>query len=133
MKPGAGSDEAAIDQQTARKSLRRFSVPLLLTGQADRAELDAVRQSIDRGTGVLIPSDPHREQITAAETMFSQAERMITADPIGAQEVIALAPDADGLESRPRSGQAPKYLFYSLLDDLALPWTISGMPRPNSD
>jgi hypothetical protein len=91
--------------------------------EVNRAELEAVRQSVDRGTGVLLPSDPQRQRIAGAETVFSQVERMLTADPIGAQETLALWHQSlTGLCQRPgheldrRQQTRPAY---SLLDDLA--------------
>jgi hypothetical protein len=91
--------------------------------KAGREELDVLRRSIDQGTGVLLPSDPHHEEIARAETMFVQAEGMIAADPIGAAEVIARSRRSlTGLARRP--GQEPDRPrrprpSYSPLDDLA--------------
>jgi hypothetical protein len=91
--------------------------------EAARTALAGFRQSIDKGTGVLIPSDPYRAEISRAETMLAQAEPLITADPMGAQELIALAHrSAAGLtDSRgnERTGRLISRGSYSLLDDLA--------------
>jgi hypothetical protein len=91
--------------------------------ETNQADLQSLRQSVDRGTGVLLPSDPQRQQITSAETLFSHAEALITADPIGAQEIMTrlhrswaelkLGP-SQGLARRQQSPPA-----YLLLDDLA--------------
>jgi hypothetical protein len=91
--------------------------------KANRAELLSLRQSVDRGTGVLLPSDPRRQRITSAETLYSQAEAMITADPIGALEMMTRWHQSWAeLKQRPshklaRRQQSPA--AYSLLDDLA--------------
>jgi hypothetical protein len=91
--------------------------------KANRAELQSLRRSADRGTGVLLPSDPERQWITSAEALCSQAEGMITADPIGAQEIMMhWHQSRSELKQRPghaseRRHQPPA--AYSLLDDLA--------------
>ena len=85
-----------------------------------RSELESLRQSIERGTGHSVTQS---QRIASAETMLSQAEGMITADPIGAQETLALwHRSLTGLTQRPgheldrRQQARPPY---SLLDDLA--------------
>jgi hypothetical protein len=91
--------------------------------KANRAELQSLPQSVDRGTGILLPSDPERQRITSAETLYSQAEGMITADPIGAQEIMTRWHQSRSeLKQRPghelgRRQHSPP--AYSLLDDLA--------------
>jgi hypothetical protein len=91
--------------------------------ETDRKALAELRKSIDKGTGVLVPSDPHRDEIVRAENMFAQAETMLTADPIGAQEVIALAHRSlTGMADIPgekRDVRWPARRPYSPLDDLA--------------
>ena len=97
-----------------------------------------LRKSIDLGTGVLLPSDPHAEEITRAETMFVQAEGMIAADPIGAEAVIArsrrsLQGFAHGSGQKPDrswSAAARPTLCSTIWP---LPPTRSGRPRPSSD
>jgi hypothetical protein len=90
----------------------------------NRAELQSLMQSVDLETGVLLPSDPQRQQrITSAEALYSQAESMITADPIGAQEIMKRWHQSRAeLEQRlshefERHQRSPR--AYSLLDDLA--------------
>jgi hypothetical protein len=90
---------------------------------ANRANLQSLRQSVDLGTGVLVPSDPHHQRITSEERLYSQVEGMITADPIGAQETMTRWHQSwADLKQRPsrelaRRQQAPP--AYSLLDELA--------------
>ncbi len=91
--------------------------------KAGREELAVLRKSIDLGTGVLLPSDPHQEEITRADALFVQAEGMIEADPIGAAAVIArsrrsLKSFAHGEGRGPDRSWTPRP-SYSLLDDLA--------------
>jgi hypothetical protein len=52
-----------------------------------RKELAAIQNSITKETGVLLPSDPHHREISEAEMALREAESMIAADPIGAQEL----------------------------------------------
>ena len=76
--------------------------------KAGREELAALRKSIDEGTGASFPSDPHDQRIARAETTLVQAEGMITADPIGAQEVIARSRQSlKGPVHRRRPGAGP--------------------------
>ena len=58
---------------------------------AARAELAAARSAVSKGTGVLIPSDPHHSEMSEAERMLGEADSMIASDPIGALERIAEA------------------------------------------
>ncbi|MGO9601090.1 MAG: hypothetical protein ACLP7Q_24180 [Isosphaeraceae bacterium] len=58
---------------------------------AARAELAAALGAISKGTGVLIPSDPHHSEMSEAERMLGDADGMIASDPIGALERIAQA------------------------------------------
>jgi hypothetical protein len=53
------------------------------------SELEALKSSNDGGTGISLPTDPHAEEIAQAESMFTQADAMIAADPIGADAIIA--------------------------------------------
>ncbi len=92
--------------------------------QAHRAELESLQQqSVDRGSGGLLRTDPKHQGVTSAESLYSQVESMITADPIGAQEILTR-----WQQSRSESKQRPSHDFerrrqtspaYSLLDDLA--------------
>ena len=90
---------------------------------AGRAELAALRKTIDLGTGGDLPSDGHNEEIARADTMFVRAEGMIATDPIGAAEVIARARKAlTSLARRPGEEPDPRRWprqTYSPLDDLA--------------
>jgi hypothetical protein len=91
--------------------------------EANRLKLEAMRHSIDRRTEALSPSDPERPRIAGAEKMFSQVEAMLTADPIGAQETLALwNRSLTVLTQRPSheiDGRQQTRPAYSLLDDLA--------------
>jgi hypothetical protein len=93
--------------------------------QSGRSELEAFREARDEGRWTRIPSDRRLEAIARADSMLAQAEGMIEADPIGAEEIVArtrrslasLAQEpapATTLHHRPWS--PPRY---SLLDDLA--------------
>ncbi len=88
-----------------------------------KAELGELKSSEGRGTGVLLPTDPHADQISRIESLFVRAEEAITADPIGAEDLIGRGrralkelsqPEAQGHRLARRS--APTY---SILDDLA--------------
>ena len=57
--------------------------------EAGREELAVLRKAIDEGSGGLPRSSPQQESIERTETAFAQAEGMIVADPIGAEEIIA--------------------------------------------
>lgn len=90
---------------------------------ANRAELQSLRHTVDRDAGVLLRSDPQRQRMMSAEPLFSQAENIMTADPIGAQEIVNRWHQS-GVELKQRRShelerrqQAPS--AYSLLDDLA--------------
>jgi hypothetical protein len=52
-------------------------------------ELAAAKGEMSKGTGVLIPSDPHHREMSEAERILSDAEGMVASDPIGALERIA--------------------------------------------
>jgi hypothetical protein len=92
--------------------------------QSGRSELEAFREARDEGRWAPIPSDRRLEVITRADTMMGQAERMIEADPIGAEELVArtrrslasLAQQPEPEPVRPPRRPRPEY---SLLDDLA--------------
>jgi hypothetical protein len=55
---------------------------------AARVQLASVQNEVSKGTGVLLPSDPHHRQIEASERALADAESMLTADPLGALERI---------------------------------------------
>jgi hypothetical protein len=92
--------------------------------QAGRSELEAFREARDEGRWARIPSERRLEVIARADTMLGQAEGMIEADPIGADELVArtrrslasLAQQPEPEPVRPPRGPRPEY---SLLDDLA--------------
>jgi hypothetical protein len=91
--------------------------------KAARQELAAIQSAISKGTGVLLPSDPHHGEIEAAEQALADAERMIAADPIGAEETIvrsrrslaALSDRPDGRTSWRRETPSS----YPMIDELA--------------
>jgi hypothetical protein len=93
--------------------------------QAAREEHARLRGSIDGGTGVLLPDDPHRREIEAAGSMLDEAERMITADPIGAASLVqrarsslkAIAHPRETPERRERRSYEP--VSIPLFDELA--------------
>jgi hypothetical protein len=88
-----------------------------------REELAAIQSSISKGTGILLPSDPHHHEIEEAEHGLTDAERTIEADPIGAdesilrirREVAALGGRPDGRPERPSEWGSS----YSVIDELA--------------
>lgn len=74
---------------------------------AARAELAAIQSAISRGTGVLLPDDPHHRELESAETALGEAETMIAADPIGAEEIILQTRRSlSSLSDRPDRGLA---------------------------
>jgi hypothetical protein len=90
---------------------------------AGREELAVLRKSLSQGTGVLVPSDPQYAQITKVENLLAQADGIMVADPIGAEEVISRAHQlltgfADERHKEPGRSLGPRP-SYSLLDDLA--------------
>src|SRR5271166_1245672 len=91
--------------------------------QAAREELAAIQSTVSKGTGVLLPSDPHHRDIEAAEQALAEAERMIKADPIGADESIARARrELSALSGRPDGRPAKRSepgSSYSMIDELA--------------
>ncbi len=91
--------------------------------EAGRAELSRLRSSEGRGTGVLLPTDAHAGGISRIESLFARAEESITADPIGAADLIGRGrrtlrelsePEARGHGLATRSAPSE-----SILDDLA--------------
>ena len=92
---------------------------------AARDELAAFRKLVDGGTGVLLPSDRHGTEIATAESTLDEAEALIAADPIGAEELIARThqtleslrhpPEPRRTRPRPWAGQPS----YPGIDDLA--------------
>ncbi len=93
--------------------------------RAGREELAVRRKAIDEGTGALPRSSPQHELIVSTETAFAQAEGMIVADPIGAEEIIARSRRSlADLAHRPRqepdrpTPRRPRPT-YSPLDELA--------------
>ena len=90
---------------------------------AARAELAAIQNSVSKGTGVLLPSDPHHREIEAAETALGEAETMMAADPIGADERILRARRSlSSLSDRPDRGLARRRsgpMSHPVIDELA--------------
>jgi len=88
-----------------------------------RAELAAIQNSISKGTGVLLPNDLHHREIETAETALADAETMLTADPIGAEDLIRRARNSlSSLSDRPdrglgRYGAGPT--SHPMIDELA--------------
>src|SRR5208282_4902711 len=91
--------------------------------KAAREELAAIQSAISKGTGVLLPSDPHHGEIEAAEQALAEAERRIEADPIGAGEaIVRTRRDLSALSGRPDGrtgwrGESPS--SYTMIDELA--------------
>jgi hypothetical protein len=89
---------------------------------AARAELAATQSSVSKGTGVLLPSDPHHRQIEEAENALGMAESLMAADPIGADEWILRARRTlSSLSDRPDRGLAPRRGFptsHPVIDEL---------------
>jgi hypothetical protein len=92
----------------------------LVSGRGQLAEL---RKSIDQGTGILLPSDSHGQQIVRAESTLARAEGMLAADPIGAEDLITrVRRSLTNLDRQP--GREPDRSrrprpSYSVLDELA--------------
>jgi hypothetical protein len=90
---------------------------------AARGELAAIHSAISQGTGVLLPSDPHHREIEGAETALGEAEMILAADPIGAQELIARSRRSlSSLVDRPETGagwQRGGPSSYPVIDELA--------------
>ncbi|HMF35996.1 MAG TPA: hypothetical protein VKF17_05125, partial [Isosphaeraceae bacterium] len=91
--------------------------------KAAREELAAIQSAVSKGTGVLLPSDSHHGEIEAAEQALSEAERMIEADPIGADESIVRARhDLSALSGRPdgrTAWRSESPSSYFMIDELA--------------
>jgi hypothetical protein len=91
-----------------------------------REELAVLRDSRDEGAGGRLPSERRHEAVARAEALLVQAEGMLAADPIGAEEVVARtrrslaslahhpAPEPEPI--RPRRTRPAEY---SPLNDLA--------------
>src|SRR5262249_12307388 len=56
--------------------------------KSGRHELARLRGAVDRGTGVLLPGDPHHAEIESAEAAFAEAEARLVSDPIGAESAV---------------------------------------------
>jgi hypothetical protein len=70
--------------------------------EAGREELGVLRKSIEEGAGGLSRSDLRSDGIARVGMMFDQAEGMLVADPIGAEEVIVRTRRSlSGLARRP--------------------------------
>jgi hypothetical protein len=87
------------------------------------AQLASVQHEVSKGTGVLLPSDPHHREIEAAERALGDAEAMLTADPVGALERIEGARESLlSLSRRPEHSVAWPHrppASYTLIDELA--------------
>jgi hypothetical protein len=90
---------------------------------AARAELAAIQSSVSKGTGVLLPSDPHHREVAAAETAMREADFIMAADPIGAGALILRAHRSlSSLSDRPDPGPARRRFSptpHPMIDDLA--------------
>ena len=83
------------------------------------------RKSVDGGTGVLLPSDRHGDRDRDGRVDPDEAEALIAADPIGAEELVARtrrtletpppSPRAEASPPRPWGAQPS----YPGIDDLA--------------
>jgi hypothetical protein len=91
--------------------------------RATRTELAAIQSSLTKGTGVLLPTDPHHREIEAAENALRDAEMMMAADPIGADALILRAHRSlSRLTDRPDRGLARHRvgpMLHPVLDELA--------------
>jgi hypothetical protein len=91
--------------------------------KAAREDLAAIQSAISKGTGVLLPSDPHHGELESAEQALTEAERTIEADPIGADEsIVRTRHDLSALSGRPdgrpaRRSESPSSC--SMIDELA--------------
>ena len=96
--------------------------------EAGRAELRELKSSMGGGTGVLLPTDPHADQISRIESLFARAEGAITADPIGAEELIG-----EGVV-RSRNSLSPKPGAIASRGDRRrpIPSSMTSRPRPRS-
>ena len=120
-----------IDELVRRSSTCRQRLDRLNEGheqareqlKAAREELAAVQNAISNGTGVLLPSDPHHGEIQAAEQALTGAERMIQADPIGAEEtIVRTRRELSTLSDRPdgrTAWRSESPSSYSIIDELA--------------
>src|SRR5208283_4247604 len=112
---GGEIDELVRQSSSCRRRLDRL--------KAAREELAAIQSAISKGTGVLLPSDPHHGEIEAAEQALAEAERRIEADPIGAGEaIVRTRRDLSALSGRPDGrtgwrGESPS--SYTMIDELA--------------
>jgi hypothetical protein len=123
---GGEIDELVRQSSSCRQRLDRLNQGHELARehlQAARDELAAIQSAISKGHVVLLPSDFYHGEIEAAEQALAEAERMIEADPIGADEaIVRTRRDLSALSGRPDGrpawrSESPS--SYSMIDELA--------------
>ena len=123
---GGEIDELVRQSSSCRQRLDRLNLGHEQAREhlkAAREELAAIQSAISKGTGVLLPSDPQHGGIEAAEQALAEAERMIKADPIGADEsIVRTRRELSALSGRPDGrpawrSESPS--SYSMIDELA--------------
>ena len=91
--------------------------------KAAREELAAIQSALSKGTGVLLPSDPQYGGIEAAVQALAEAERIIKADPIGADEsIVRTRRELSALSGRPdgrTAWRSESPSSYTMIDELA--------------
>ncbi len=123
---GGEIDELVRQSSSCRQRLDRLNQGHELAREhlkTGRDELAAIQSAISKGTGVLLPTDPHHREIETAEQALAEAERMLEADPIGADEaIVRTRRDLSALSGGPDGrtvfrGESPR--SYALIDELA--------------
>ena len=123
---GGEIDELVRQSNSCRQRLDRLNLGHEQAREhlkATREELAAIQSALSKGTGVLLPSDPHHGGIEAAEQALAEAERIIKADPIGADEsIVRTRRELSALSGRPDGrpawrSESPS--SYSMIDELA--------------
>jgi hypothetical protein len=112
----AGSCKTQLDRLNVAHERARAAL------KSGRHELALLRGAVDRGTGVLLPGDPHRAEIESAEAAFAEAEGRLVSDPIGAEHTIQETRQAIGAASMPPQrilGRPWGPSATSIFDDLA--------------
>ena len=112
----AGSCKEQLDRLNIAHERRRAAL------KSGRQELAQLRGAVERGTGVLLPDDPHHAEIESAEAAFSEAESRLASDPIGAESTIQRTRQAIAAASvppQPIPGRPWGPSAISIFDDLA--------------
>ena len=112
----AGSCKEQLDRLNLAHERARAAL------KSGRHELARLRGAVDKGTGVLLPGDPHHAEIESAEAAFSEAEARLVSDPIGAESTIQRTRQAIAAASVPPQripGRPWGPSAISIFDDLA--------------